>query len=161
MHHVSPPPSALDEAGPAVTRITPLVPEPAADDAASCAAGQPPEAARPTRNPGATPTAMMARMAEALQAHASLMERYARAGYQIGRLETENKHLASEREALAAKLSDLELRLADSRVNEQVLEAERDRALQRVEELTLRLAEAGLRPGGRWEAVKTFLRRHW
>jgi chromosome segregation ATPase len=104
---------------------------------------------------------MMARMAEALQAHAALMERYARAGYQIGKLETENKQLVAERETLAAKLADLEVRLADGRLNEQVLEAERDRALQRVDELTVRLAEAGIRPAGRWQAFSSFLRRHW
>jgi hypothetical protein len=89
------------------------------------------------------------------------MERYARAGYQIGKLEAENKQLVAEREMSAAKLAELEVRLADGRLNEQVLEAERDRALRRVEELTVRLAEAGIRPAGRWQAFSTFLRRHW
>ncbi|MEB3330074.1 MAG: hypothetical protein VKQ33_12650 [Candidatus Sericytochromatia bacterium] len=159
MPHASEHPATVDHA--IVTGITPLVPDPPADASGGVTPETPPAEARPVRSPGATPTAMMARMAEALQAHAALTERYARAGYQLGRLEAENRQLVAEREGLAAKLTELEVRLSETRLNEQVLEAERDRALQRVEELTVRLAEAGLRPVGRWQALKAFLSRHW
>lgn len=174
-------PSEIDDRQPVVTGITPLVPEPfvpalAAGSAlgeepaltASATAEEPATVEPPAspgkvaqRPPGSTPAAMMARMAEALQAHAVLMERYARAGYHIGRLEAENRALVGEREKLAARITELEVRLSEVRLNEQVLQAERDRALQLADELTVTMAEHGLRPVGRWQALKDFVKRHW
>lgn len=110
---------------------------------------------------GLAPSVMMNKMADALHAHAALTERYARAGYQIGRLEAEVKSLQAERKGLQVKLLETEQLLADSRLNEQVLQAERDRALTELQEALVRLAQTGsLAPGG-LQAVRDFLRRHW
>lgn len=104
---------------------------------------------------------MLNKMADALQAHAALTERYARAGYQIGKLESEVKALRSERQTLQLKLLETEQQLADSRLNEEVLKSERERALVELQAALLRLAQAGERSPGGLQAVRNFLRRHW
>ena len=107
------------------------------------------------------PSAMMVKMADALQAHAALAERYARAGYQIGKLEAEVKTLRMERQTLQVKLLETEQHLADSRLNEQVLKAEREHALAELQAALLRLAATGEQKPGGLAAVRQFLRRHW
>jgi hypothetical protein len=122
-----------------------------------------PETSRATEHtpPKPSPSAMLQKMAEDLQAHAALTERYARAGYQIGKLESEVHALKTERQALQVKLLESEQLLADSRLNEQVLKSERERALTELQAALLRLAETGERSTGGLAAVRAFLRRHW
>ncbi|MEB3197087.1 MAG: hypothetical protein VKP62_07760 [Candidatus Sericytochromatia bacterium] len=115
----------------------------------------------PARSSGQSPSAMLAKMAEALQAHAQLTERYAQAGYRIGKLEAEVKHLQLERQRMASRLAESEQTLADSRLNERVLEVERDRALAALGQAREELASAGLSLKASQPGVWNWLRRNW
>ena len=133
-----------------VTSATPLMPDP---DAAAAAAA----AAAATEQPNQ----LVTKIIETLNAQSGMAERYARAGYQIGRLEAEIKHLADDRERLAGRLAGAEQKLAELALNEELLRAERARLGRELGEARQKLATLEINPPGAWARMATFLKKWW
>lgn len=127
---------------------TPLMPEPDAQAPAPAAAAE-------------APTGLVTKVIETLNAQSGMAERYARAGYQIGRLEAEVKHLVDERERLAARLAEAEQKLAEQALNEELLRAERTRLGRELGEARQKLAALEINPPGAWEKAAGFVKKWW
>ena len=132
-----------------ITTSTPLMPE------GEAPAGQ---AAAPA--PEAT-NGLVTKVIETLNAQSGMAERYARAGYQIGRLEAEVKHLADERERLAGRLAEAEQKLAEQALNEELLRAERARLGRELGDARQKLATLEINPPGAWARVAGFVKKWW
>lgn len=135
------------EAGEAmITSSTPLMADP--DAPAPAAAGD-------------APNGLMGKVIETLNAQSGMAERYARAGYQIGRLEAEVKHLADDRERLAGRLAEAEQKLAELALNEELLRAERARLGRELGDARTKLATLEINPPGAWARAAAFVKKWW
>jgi hypothetical protein len=123
-----------------------------------------PEPDAPTPAPvaeGEPSAGLVTKVIETLNAQSGMAERYARAGYQIGRLEAEVKHLAHDRERLAAKLVETEQKLAEASLNEELLRAERTRIGRELGDAKQKLAALEINPPGAWPRIAAFLKKWW
>ncbi len=134
---------------PVITSATPLMPEP---DAPAGAIAQAP--AEPSNG-------LVTKVIETLNAQSGMAERYARAGYQIGRLEAEVKHLADDRERLASRLAEAEQKLAEQALNEELLRAERTRLGRELGEARQKLTALEINPPSAWAKAASFVKKWW
>lgn len=132
-----------------ITSATPLMPDP--DAAAAPSAGAPVEPS----------SGLVTKVIETLNAQSGMAERYARAGYQIGRLEAEVKHLADDRERLAGRLAESEQKLCELALNEELLRAERARLGRELGEARQKLATLEINPAGPWARATAFMKKWW
>ena len=107
------------------------------------------------------PNQLVSKVIETLNAQSGMAERYARAGYQIGRLEAEVKHLAEERERMAQRLAESEQKLAELSLNEELLRAERARLGRELGEARQRLAAQDINPPSAMERAAGFVKKWW
>lgn len=109
----------------------------------------------------AADNSLVSKVIETLTQQSGMAERYARAGYQIGRLESEVKHLQDERERLAMRLAEAEQRVAELSLNEELLRAERARVGRELGEARAKLTEMEINPPSTWERATGFVRKWW
>lgn len=133
-----------------ITSATPLMPDP---DAPAGPVAAPP--------PAEAPSGFVTKVIETLNAQSGMAERYARAGYQIGRLEAEVKHLADDRERLAGRLAEAEQKLAEQALNEELLRAERARLGRELGEARQKLTALEINPPSAWAKAASFVKKWW
>lgn len=111
--------------------------------------------------PEGTGQVLVSKVVDVINAQTGLADRYARAGYQIGRLESEVKLLLDERERLGNELLESQHQIALLNSGEETLQSERSRLVRDLLDARSRIADLEKAPSTAWSRMVEFIKKYW